>query len=262
MIVREQPDGSLVMICQTDHAKLSGQLAAHWGNTQFNKPRPYESVVRAATFHDSGWYDYETGPTINPETGKTLNFMQVPWGPVQRRAFQWAVDWMTDLDPYSGMLLSRHRTGLQRGRYGVLTHPTFYNTKNIPDDNVDFLNSNEEKQQQALKNYDAAEFATNYRLFQAWDLLSLELCNKDALNGDFIEPVPVSYDVSKSPPVKMSLTTLEPRTVEIIPYPFVIRPLNVHLTRRRLPISTFPDLATFRQAYYQAPIETVTFKLI
>ena len=46
MIVREQPDGSLVMICQTDHAKLSGQLAAHWGNTQFDKPHQYSVGFR------------------------------------------------------------------------------------------------------------------------------------------------------------------------------------------------------------------------
>lgn len=261
MIVREEPDGSLIMICQTDHAKMSGQFAAHWGNARFEKPRPFDAVVRAAAYHDSGWYGYETKPTINPETGKTLNFLQVAWGPVQRRAFQWAIDWMTEIDPYSGLLLSRHRTGLQRGRYGAMTHPTFYNTQNIPDDNVDFLDSNEKKQQDLLANYDAREFATNYQLFQAWDLLSLELCNKDVLNN-YIEPVPTSYDDKASAPVKLAYASLEARTIEITPYPFDMRPLNVHLVRRRLPISKFSDQNSFLQIYYQAPIETVSFKLI
>ena len=119
MIVREEPDGSLIMIGQTDHAKLSGQFAAHWGNDRFERPRPWSSVVRAAAYHDSGWYGYETKPTIMEDTGKTRNFMQVPWGPPQRAAFQWAIDWMTDIDTYSGLLLSRHRTGLQRGRLAL-----------------------------------------------------------------------------------------------------------------------------------------------
>src|SRR4029078_7780912 len=56
MIVREGAGGSLIIIGQTDHAKLSGQCAAHWGNKDFARPKPYEAVVRAAMFHDSGWY--------------------------------------------------------------------------------------------------------------------------------------------------------------------------------------------------------------
>ena len=64
MIVREEADGSLTMTGQTDHAKLSGQLAAHWGNDRFERPRPFASVVRAAAYHDSGWYGDETNQTI------------------------------------------------------------------------------------------------------------------------------------------------------------------------------------------------------
>jgi hypothetical protein len=195
------------------------------------------------------------------DTGKTRNFLQVPWGPVHRRGFQCSIDWMTEIDTYSGLLLSRHRTGLQRGRYGVMKHPTFYNTVNIPDDNVDFLAGNEKKQEELLANYDANEFATNYALFQTWDLLSLELCNKDVVNN-YIEPVPTSYDGSASAPVKLSFVSLEARTIEVSPYPFNMRPLNIHLVRRRLPISKFSDQESFQQIYYQAPIETVSFKLI
>src|ERR1700728_86878 len=77
MIVRDAPHGSLILIGQTDHAKLSGQCAAHWGNENFARPRPYEAVVRAAMFHDSGWYDYETSPSIAADTGRPLNFMQL-----------------------------------------------------------------------------------------------------------------------------------------------------------------------------------------
>ena len=73
MIVREGADGELILIAQTDHAKVSGQCAAHWGNGTFARPEPNEAVVRAAMFHDSGWYDYEASPTIAPDTGRPLN---------------------------------------------------------------------------------------------------------------------------------------------------------------------------------------------
>jgi hypothetical protein len=102
MIVRESLEGGLILIGQTDHAKLSGQCAAHWGNEKFARPQPYESVVRAAMFHDSGWYDYETSPSVAADTGRPLNFLQVTWGKPQRRAFEWAIEWMTRIDPYSG----------------------------------------------------------------------------------------------------------------------------------------------------------------
>ena len=193
MIVRERPDGSLILIGQTDHAKLSGQCAAHWGNDTFTRPKPYEAVVRAAMFHDSGWYDYEASPSIAPDTGKPLNFLQVTWAKPQRRAFEWAIDWMTRIDPYSGLLVSKHRTGLQRSRYEKVAHPKFFNTQNLPEDNEDFLARNEEAQAAQLRAFDEAEFWTNYQLLQAFDFISLFLCNEDVVD-DFIEPAPTSYD--------------------------------------------------------------------
>ena len=45
---------------------------------------------------------------------------------------------MTRIDPYSGLLLSKHRTGLQRGRYDKIAHPKMFNLKNLPEDNGDF----------------------------------------------------------------------------------------------------------------------------
>jgi hypothetical protein len=259
MIVRERPDGSLMLIAQTDHAKLSGQCAAHWGNGAFAQPRPNEAVVRAAMFHDSGWYDYEASPTIAPETGKPLNFLQVAWGKPQRRAFEWAIDWMTRIDPYSGLLVSKHRTGLQRGRYDKVAHPKFFNTQNLPDDNEDFLARNEEAQAAQLRNYDEAEFWTNYQLLQAFDLISLFLCNKDVVD-DYIEPVPTSYD-SRSPPAKLALNTVEGNRIAIEPFPFDVNPLRVQLIRRELKRNAFPDAAAFRAAYFQAIPQAVEFTL-
>jgi Protein of unknown function (DUF3891) len=259
VIVRERPDGSLLLICQTDHAKLSGQCAAHWGNKDFARPRPYEAVVRAAMFHDSGWYDYEASPSIAPDTGRPFNFMQVTWGKPQRRAFEWAIDWMSRIDPYSGLLLSKHRTGLQRGRYDRVAHPKFFNTQNLPEDNEDFLARNEATQAAALRNYDEGEFWTNYQLLQAFDLISLFLCNKDVVD-DYIEPVPTSYD-GHSRPVKMALKTIEANRIEIDPFPFDVDPLPVQLVRRQLDRNSFPNPAAFREAYFKTVPQAVEFIL-
>src|SRR6185436_7282892 len=79
VIVRQQPNGELILIGQTDHSRLVGQLAAHWGNTEFAVPDPFDSMVRAATFHDYGWLRYETSPLINPETGEPYAFQNLPF---------------------------------------------------------------------------------------------------------------------------------------------------------------------------------------
>jgi hypothetical protein len=259
MIVRESPNGSLILIAQTDHAKLSGQCAAHWGNKHFARPQPYEAVVRAAMFHDSGWYDYEASPSIAPDTGKPLNFIQVPWGKPQRRAFEWAIDWMTRIDPYSGLLISKHRTGLQRGRYDKMVHPKAFNTYNLPEDNEDFLARNEEVQTRQLSDYDEAEFWTNYQLLQTFDFISLFLCNKDVVD-DYIEPVPTSYDGS-SAPAKLALRTIEGSRIVIDPFPFDVDPLRVQLIRRRVDGGVFPSTTAFRETYFKATPEAVDFLL-
>jgi hypothetical protein len=259
MIVRERADGSLILINQTDHAKLSGQCAAHWGNERFARPKPYEAVVRAAMFHDSGWYDYEASPSIAPDTGKPLNFMQVTWGKPQRRAFEWAIAWMTQIEPYSGLLLSKHRTGLQRGRYGQMEHPKAFNTQNLPEDNEDFLARNEATQATLLRDYDEAEFWTNYRLLQTFDFISLFLCNKDVVD-DVIEPVPTSYD-GRSAPVRLTLKTIEGTKVAVDPFPFDVDPLRVQLVRREFDGSVFADAAAFREAYFKTVPVAVEFLL-
>jgi len=62
MIIRKDPSGALTLIGQTDHSRFVGQLAAHWGSRDFEAPKPYDAVVRAATFHDYSWLRYETSP--------------------------------------------------------------------------------------------------------------------------------------------------------------------------------------------------------
>src|ERR1700691_4879026 len=205
MIVREGADGELILIAQTDHAKASGQCAAHWANGTFARPEPNEPVVRAAMFHDSGWYDYEASPTIARDSGRPLNFMQAGGGKPQRRAFEWAIEWMTRIDPYSGLLLSKHRTGLQRGRYGKVAHPKFFNTQNLPEDNENFLARNEEAQAAQLRNNDAVD--------------------------DYIEPVPTSYG-ERTAPARLTLKSDGPNRVQIDPFPFDINELRVQFIRR------------------------------
>jgi len=204
MIVRYESDGSIIMITQNDHAQLSGLFAAHWGNDTFEKPRPYASLVRAAMFHDRGWIRYETGPQLNPETGKTPNYREVPNDRMQLEAFEWAGDWLSAIDPYAGVMITKHRSGLWQGRYGVITHPPAIQRGTLPPDIQTFIAKSEAKQKVAADKLDAKEIAINYNLLQVWDMMSLYICSTEVLKPDRIEPVPVAY--SGAAGVGMTLT--------------------------------------------------------
>src|SRR5215510_14503819 len=109
MIIRKQDGNGLVVVGQTDHSRFVGQLAAHWWNGEFAAPDPFEPVVRAASYHDFGCLRYETSPLLDAETRKPYPFLRVPLTPTQLASYQWSLDWVADIVPYAGLIVSMHR---------------------------------------------------------------------------------------------------------------------------------------------------------
>jgi hypothetical protein len=196
MILRKGKGSELLLIGQTDHSKLVGQFAAHWGNERFAVPQPFDSVARAAAYHDYGWLRYETSPDFIAASGETPEFRQVPASPAQLAAYQWCIDWMAEIDPYSGLIVSMHRTGLWRGRYETIAYPKSF-TRSLVPEVEDFIARNEASQAAAREAFDPRQLWINYRLLQVWDLLGLYFCCADPCE-DHIEPVPTGYDSGRS----------------------------------------------------------------
>ncbi len=262
MIIRKEANGGLTLIGQTDHSRFVGQLAAHWGNRDFEAPKPYDSVVRAATFHDYGWLRYETSPLIHPETGEPYPFLGVPMTPQQLGSYQWALDWMADIDPYSGLVVSMHRTGLWKGRYGLIKHPAGrYNLTKLSPEVEAFIAHNEAWQERQRATLDAKGVWTNYRLMQVWDLLGLYFCCQEPYD-DHVEPVPVGYAGADDEGVRMTMKAVGPRRVAFDPYPFDVRPCRVQLTYKTVPRSGFEDVGAFRRAWFGAEVGVFEFELV
>lgn len=268
MIPRKQPNGELMLIPQTDHSRLVGQLAAHWGNERFAAPTPFDSVARAATFHDFGHLSYETSPLINPESGETYLFRDIPFEPTTLASYQWCIDWLSGIDPYSGLLVSMHRTGLWQGRYGTISFPAGrINPKGQRPEIQAFIQHNEARQaeQRARIEEDGEEadeedgVATNYHLLQVWDLLGLYFCCQEPCD-DAIEPVPVRYGEDAG--VRLTMGPVGDRQVRFDPYPFDLRPLKVQINCMRLPQVSYPDLESFRRAYFQAEHSILVYELV
>jgi hypothetical protein len=260
MIPRPQPNGELVLIPQTDHSRLVGQLAAHWGNDRFATPAPYESVVRAATFHDFGHLTYETNPLINAESGETYLFRDIPFEPRTLDSYQWCVDWLAGVDPYSGLLVSMHRTGLWQARYGTISEPAGrMNAKGQRPEIQEFITRNEGWQAQQRALLEENGVATNYHWLQVWDLLGLYFCCQEPCD-DAIAPVPVGYEGGES--VRLTMTPAGDRQVRFDPYPFDVRPLGIQINCLRLPATTYPDEASFRRAYFQAEHDVLGYEIV
>jgi Protein of unknown function (DUF3891) len=259
MIVRKQPDNELLLIGQTDHSRLVGQLAAHWGNENFAAPEPYGSMVRAATFHDYGWLRYETSPLIHPETGEPYQFLQVPLGATQLGAYQWSLDWLAGIDRYAGLIINMHRTGLWRNRYDTITHPSGYNLRELTPEVRQFIQHNEAWQERERASQDSDALSTNYLLMQVWDLLGLYFCCQDP-SEDYIEPVPTRYSERKG--IRLTMKSDGPGRVRFSPYPFNTSPCRVQLAFKRLPRTSFENLEAFHRAYFQAENDLLRFELV
>lgn len=262
MIVRKEPNGEMLLVGQTDHSRLAGQFGSHWGNGTFATPSPYESVARAAHFHDFGYLRYETAPAFNTETGETPNFRDVLTDQKRLDEYQWCFDWFMGPDPYSSLIVNMHRTGLWRGRYNAIQHPPHAIRQQKPEVDA-FVEKNEKRHAELLaeQGFDPRQVRTNYRLMQVWDLMSLYFsCQEPVV--DYIEPVPTSYRDKDGEGVRVTLTPIGEHKIAIDPYPFDVSPLRVQLSARRLSQSKFKDQDAFRKAYYQAPLEMMEFELV
>jgi hypothetical protein len=260
MIVRNQSDGSVVMITQNDHAKLAGLFAARWGNQAFDRPRPYTSMMRAAQYHDGGWLRYETNPYLDPATGKSPSFQQVPNDASQLAAYQWAIDMLTDVDSYTGLMVSKHRTGLWQQRYGAITQPPPGPPRKLTEDIQDFIARNEARQHVITAGHDRHEVATNYNLLQVWDLLSLYICSHEHHKDHVIEPAPTTYAATGG--VALKLTPTSATTIAVDPFPFDQAPLEAAVVYRQLPSSALHDADTFKAAYFGARPQVAVFTFV
>jgi hypothetical protein len=258
MIVRTLAEGQTALIGQTDHSRLVGQLAAHWGNERIAAPDQYDSVVRAATFHDIGWLDYETRPLVNAETGRPYEFRELPFRPDQLEAYGRWVDWMTAIDPYAGLIVGQHRTGLWKNRYGAIEHPGM-GARGLAPEIQAFIGEQETAQAKLQPRFDDSQLRVNYHLLQVWDLLGLYFCCR-APYEDYIEPVPTSY--SGNGVVRLNLVPRGDWEVALDPYPFDVRPLHVQIGYKDLDRESYASLEDFRRAYFQADSKLLSYTLV
>lgn len=255
MLVRDVGD-AWQLVLQTDHAELCGQLARAWGGAPFARPRPLESVVTAARRHDDGWAVWELNPRLAPKQRNPQSFFEVPV-PIHLAFYRAGVEVVAAEDPYAGLLVSMHLSGLYRSRYGVTPTPG----RQVADGErtlADAFVAEEEERQSALAKQLAAEDAerwTNYRLLQVFDVVSLYFGLADCEGGTEggVEGVPTADGEE----ARIAIDPLGPWRVRFDPFPFMTSPARFTLRRRRVPKRAWSNDAEFRRDVAAAPFETV-----
>jgi hypothetical protein len=271
MVIRELQDGSCFVSTQEDHAELSAQFAARWGNKKFSRLRPYDSMVFATTFHDSGYREWEGIPPINLAKGRPYAHREtIPeFEAVELAAYRSNVEWLHARDRYASLLVSMHRTGLWANRYDVFTLPQGKARERSAA--VMAAKQELERQQEQEKNALSAgnpgfadELWFNFRALQIFDMLSLYFCcdgyaDDQHFKEDVIAPVTLSYDNKEE--VELRIIPAGPNSVRFSPYPFDSSPLTVGVRVRRCQMGQFASQQDGLAAYHKAPRQLLSFEI-
>lgn len=266
MILQEQSD-AIFVIRQTDHAFLSGFFAREWGNDFFSRVEPSASFCLAASEHDNGWQEWELTPGVDPKIFAPYSFMNVPTEE-HIALYQRGIDRVVKADPYAGLLVANHCTGLyDRAR---ATMPG-YSAKYVPAQEQNRANDFVQRlrlQQLRLKvdlrnNPDTKPFTdenlikANSMRLDALDRLSLFFC-LGAKDQTTIEAVPVD-DLGKE--ADWELRPFGTNQFTLDPYPFRRDPLSFAILARRIPKRRYMDETDLQHVLSAAPFFNICYTL-
>lgn len=246
MIVRDRGD-SWQIVLQTDHADLSGAIAAAWTD---RGPR-HESAIVAARRHDDGWAVWERSPLVDA-VGAPVGFLDVEV-PAHLAFYRAAIAAITDEDAYAGLLVSMHGAGIYRQRYG--TDPALGLSRAAAvQPLVDAFVTEQESvrtERAAALGVDDDVLWADYHRLQWFDRFSLAFCLRE-----WDEP-----DGAPSELGQFVFTALGPWRARLEPYPFSGSSTRFTLLRRLLPKHEWTQ-AEFRRAFLGTEAAGVEIELI
>ena len=263
MIRIEEPTG-WILIRHQDHARLAGEMAAHWGNAEFLPPKPRREVLLAVNRHDDAWVERDRAPHLTKEgrpgaysrelVGAYSAFEEIDLADylaVRGRATEVvAAD-----NPYAAVLISLHTVNLLTERA---------DTSRFSEKEKELHGSfiaRQTRRQGELARMVAADLPSLQRPFeflQACDSLSLTVCVR------YPAPLPLRHRHPKVDGTSETITCtpVGPDTYRLTPYPLDADALVFRVACRRLRSVTFPSQEHLREAFEQAAPDALTIRLV
>lgn len=277
MMVTVYNDERLFATMQTDHSRVAGFLAAHWGNDGFATPKPWASVVLAAQEHDRGWWQWECRPTLS-DAGGALDYQNDTLhhlGALRTKIYRSAVDDVATLDPYAAVLVLEHLTGLLTAGNGAFSFRKDLSNHPIASaylkDQAEVKQGLIEKLRQSpdFRDYsDDAQLDRNCKLVEICDALAQFLCNRYPLDSTHrgkdpnrvLSEIPVPTRAGE-PDVRLSLRVIDDHRGAVDPYPFDTDLLHINYVGRWLPNKTYDSRQAFLADFYRAETVPVQYVL-
>jgi len=118
MIVQTaEPGRPHFVLTMAQHTDFCGQLAAAFGNDQFEVADPRSELIYVVANHDRGWDEYDAAPGLDPETRLPYSLVRTP--PMASLVTNYGSPEFNERhSPYCGLLSSMHSWGLHNKRYG------------------------------------------------------------------------------------------------------------------------------------------------
>jgi Protein of unknown function (DUF3891) len=267
MMVCPYDDSRVLLILQTDHSRIAGLLAAHWGNDQFARLQPYSSMVLAAQEHDSGWWDWEIKPSVNEQgypsdyIGSIKHLGQRVWLDLYRRAIRR----IAARDLYAAYFISMHGEALLTKGMGLLpSMPDYTGDPAVQE----FIAQQKElragwlptlKKNQELTDVTTEKHLwTNLNLMEVFDQFAQFVCNRYPFNSQARKNGP-SHTLSglavpvagERPNVTLTIDVLDEAHAIVRPFPFDVSPLTLSFEGRLVANRPFASQEEFLQQFYR-----------
>ena len=256
MFVRDMGDAWQIVL-QPDHGELAGQFAAQWGGAAVEAPHPHGSLQVAARRHDDGWSVWEREPALLPGTSRPTGFLEVVV-PSHLAFYRACIAAVNEQDPYAGLLVSMHGTGIYNGRYGTQPGLGLKQAAEHPELVGGFVAEQEAWQQEriAALGVDESERWVNYKLLQVFDRLGIYFSLKDVETGtaETLAPVPLGYGGAEG---AIEIEPIAPWHVRMSPFPFVEAPARFSFWRRVVPKREWASNDEFRRDFFATAPERV-----
>jgi hypothetical protein len=271
---------------QPDHAAVSGYLAAHWGNAQFQRPGHYApsadaEAIRAETVlaiaeHDNGWWEWEADPPIDRADGVPLHLLALTHESGLDR-WRRGVPRFEENHPYVSLLISYHAYWLQAPRCDPdvptdLLHPLFGSSDEWPllqgEEFMQasrFVAEQRQVQDQIITRLSGDPFwqaaiqpemlEPHIRLLQIGDALSLHL----SLGAERPIEILNAPRGGRHDRATITVTPVSGNRLVCEPYPIDQDPLRVVFRARVLP-ATFERPADFQSWWHAIPRRDIRFE--
>jgi len=239
-------DARWILISQVEHARVSGELARHWGAARFAALEPYATVLSTVIRHDDGWAEWDCMSAVDPRTEPPQSFMEMSVLNADRIWSQ-SIDRSRDLGPLAQYLIASHFIQLRR-RGGTLVGEArrFLDTYE-PQAQV-WLD--EWRQQNPVRNnLEVAQRAL--RQMQFFDMLSLWFC---------CAPRTESSTVSAPSGQRVTLTPQSSERISISPWPLSVSTLRLHAWAWSVPARPCKDQSDLTAC--EGRRETLSWQLV